>query len=56
MERATEESTEGEAMTSYAEDTAEDSVGPGTVRDRAHMIYVETTRIEIRKNGLHSFI
>ena len=36
VERATEESTEGAAITSYAEDAAEDSVGPGPDRDRAH--------------------
>ena len=31
-----EESTEGAAITSYTEDAAEDSVGPGPDRDRAH--------------------
>ena len=44
MERATEESTEGEAITSYAEDAAEDSVGPGTDRDRAQGVQ-HTSRV-----------
>ena len=32
-----EESTEGAAITSYAEEAAEDSVGPGPDRDRAQV-------------------
>ena len=56
MERDKEESTEDAARDSHAEDTVEDSVGPGPVRDRAHALLTVRLATTVSVSGYGSSI